>query len=431
MLKKTELKLLQYFLFSFILFSFLANNVFALENNTDLFLKINGQQKVIVPKEELATWIDTKYLLKYNLNYHSRIENVSYLINHKIIYNLLKTTRQNYSTQKFDLLLIKKKKIATYLENIGEKFNKKPVDATFAIDANNKVSAFSLSQDGSEINIEKSTQAIIDFLSKNKQKRVNNTISLFFETVAPSINSADADNLNITTLIGEGKSNFSGSTKSRIHNIEVASQRFNGLLIKSGEEFSFIKNLGPVDGEHGYKPELVIKNNLTTPEFGGGICQVSTTAFRAAIYSGLKITARRNHAYPVHYYNPQGFDATVYIPKPDLRFKNNTPGYILIQTHIDLEKKELVFDFYGTSDGRKTEIDGPHITSRGAGGAMKTIFTQKVFDKNGNLIIDDSFKSNYASPNKYPHPGQSTTFTKKPKDWSKSQWKKYKKEHHL
>ena len=162
---------------------------------------------------------------------------------------------------------------------------------------------------------------------------------------------------------------------------------------------------------------LVIKNNVTTPEFGGGICQVSTTVFRAAIFSGLKITARKNHAYPVHYYNPQGFDATVYIPRPDLKFINNTPGYILIQAHIDLEKKELTFDFYGTDDGRKTEVDGPHIISRGANGAMKTIFTQKVFDKNGSLFINDSFKSNYASPNKYPHPGQKTTFTKKPKNF--------------
>ncbi len=431
MSKKVKLIFFQCLLFSLILFISSTDMVLALENNTNLFLEINDQQKTSVPKEEFNSWTSTKYLLKYNPDHHSQIENISYCPTDKILCGLLKTVRQDYFTEKTNLLIIKKKNITTFLENLGEKFNKKSIDAVFTIDENGKVSTFSLGQDGSKINIKKSTQTIIDFLSKNKKEFNGNVLALTFDKVTPTIDSSNPDKFGIKTLIGEGKSNFSGSTKSRIHNIEVASNRFNGLLIKPGEEFSFVGNLGAVDGEHGYKPELVIKNNLTTPEFGGGICQVSTTTFRAAIYSGLKITARRNHAYPVHYYNPQGFDATVYIPKPDLKFINNTPGYILIQTSIDLEKKELTFRFYGTDDGRKVEMDGPHIISRGAGGAMKTIFTQKVTDKNGNTIIDDSFKSNYASPNKYPHPGQTTTFTKKPKDWSKSQWKKYKKEHGL
>jgi vancomycin resistance protein YoaR len=77
-------------------------------------------------------------------------------------------------------------------------------------------------------------------------------------------------------------------------------------------------------------PELVIKKEGTVPEFGGGLCQVSSTAFRAAMNGGLPITQRRNHAYAVQYYAPQGTDATIYPGVVDLKFINDTPGDILI-----------------------------------------------------------------------------------------------------
>jgi vancomycin resistance protein YoaR len=243
-------------------------------------------------------------------------------------------------------------------------------------------------------------------------------------TLKPEVTSTDLDKYGIKELLGEGTSNFRGSPKNRIHNIGVGAKKFNGVLIKPGEEFSFIKTLGPVDESTGYLPELVIKVDKTIPEYGGGMCQVSTTCFRAALNAGLKITARTNHAYPVQYYNPQGLDATVYIPKPDLMFVNDTSAYILIQTRI--EGTQLFFDFFGTSDGRQTKIIGPFVTERGEAGAMKTIVTQEVYEANGNLLRRQEFKSKYDSPDKYPHPGEEK-LTEKPKDWSNKEWKAYKK----
>ena len=120
-------------------------------------------------------------------------------------------------------------------------------------------------------------------------------------------------------------------------------------------------------------------------------------------------------------------DATVYVPRPDLRFINNTPAYILIQTKI--EGTELIFQFYGTDDGRKTEVIGPKIIERNSDGSLKATFTQKVADKNGDLIREDVFNSNYDSPNKYPHPGQ--VLSQKPAGWSDKEWSKYKKDNNL
>lgn len=312
--------------------------------------------------------------------------------------------------------------IRAHVEDLSRKVNRDPSEPKFKAE-NGVVTSFAEAQNGIELNIEKSSQLIYETLSKNTTTPIQK-IELPFETKKASTNYGDVNNLGISSLIGQGTSNFKGSPKNRVFNIKVATERFNGLLIKPGEEFSFVKNLGEVDAEHGYLPELVIKNNVTEPEFGGGICQVSSTAFRAAIYSGLKVTARRNHAYAVSYYNPAGMDSTIYIPNPDLRFVNNTPNYILIQTKI--VGTVLTFDFYGTDDGRKITVDGPYTTDRQPDGSLKAHFTQNVVDKDGKVVINDLFNSSYGSPYKYPHPG-GPILTTKPANWSNDEWKAYKK----
>lgn len=405
--------------------SLTANFALATFNDLENIILETPKEEITVSKEDFKKWIITEPSLNYTPAYSSEIEDINYCTSSKIICNLTKTERFKYTLKKLESQTLDKKNITLFLEDLSKKYDKEPVDATFTVE-NDKVSNFSLSQSGYHLQKEKSLQAIENFFF---QEQTSNKIKLSFETVEPNIKANDAEKLGVKTLIGEGKSNFTGSTLSRIHNIKVATARFDGLLIKPGEEFSFVKNLGEVDGEHGYKQELVIKKGVTEPEFGGGVCQVSTTAFRAAIYSGLEITARRNHAYAVHYYAPHGMDSTVYVPNPDLRFKNNTPGHILIKTELDVAKKSLIFKFYGTDDGRKTEVDGPHVLSRESNGAMKTVFNQKVTDANGNVFIDEDFKSSYNSPDDYPKPGE--LLTSKPKNWSDKEWKEYKKDNNL
>lgn len=379
-----------------------------------------------LPSDSLTQWVSHQPRLEINPRFVSEIENIRAC-------NLLEkpcaltiSLALSFHTHKNDRPTINSQSIASFVDDLARKVDKDPVDAKFKVE-NDRVVEFVSSQGGLKLDIAKSV-VLLEELAQKYASTVPQEpiqISLPFNKVDPAIQNASDNGLGIATLIGEGTSNFKGSPKNRIFNIRVATDRFNGVLIKPGEEFSFVNILGEVDGEHGYLPELVIKKDKTEPEFGGGICQVSTTTFRAAIYSGLKITARRNHAYPVSYYNPQGMDSTVYIPRPDLRFINNTPGYILIQTKI--EGTVLTFQFYGTSDNRKVEIDGPHITQRNPDGSMKATFTQKVLAADGTEIINDVFNSSYDSPNKYPHPGQEVKLTQKPKGWSDREWTAYKK----
>lgn len=372
----------------------------------------------------MEKWVAEKSELIYNPNYQSEIENNHFCQYKKsIICNLTFSLSKNSHIEKEVERLVNEEAVGNFIADLAKKFNTDFEDAKFAFDGA-RVSAFSLGKPGAKLDEEKSKVILVNYLNSNSKDA---SIDLPFTTMEPNISADSIDSMGITTLIGEGQSNFAGSPRNRIHNINVGAKRFNGVLIKPGEIFSFIKILGPVDESTGYLPELVIRPNETVPEFGGGMCQVSTTAFRAALKSGLEIIERTNHAYPVSYYNPQGMDATVYIPKPDLRFKNNTPGYILIQTKI--VGTQLYFDFYGTNDGRSVELQGPTVLEKNPDGSMKTTLTQIVKDKNGNVTLSDTFKSNYDSPNKYPHPGQEPIFTSKPDKWSEHEWKIYKKAH--
>ena len=223
---------------------------------------------------------------------------------------------------------------------------------------------------------------------------------VYFKEHRPSVFSAeDFKKLSFPDKLSRGESNFAGSPSNRVHNIKVAQQRYNGLVLLSNETFSFNQYLGDVDAKNGYLEELVIKENVTTPEYGGGICQVSTTAFRAAMEAGLRITTRRNHSYPVAYYGAPGYDATIYAPYTDLKFTNDTGHPVLIKTSI--AGSQLIFDVWGTSDGRQVRINGPFITGRKADGSVTAAVAQFV-TKNGTTIREQNFVSNYQSPDKFP-----------------------------
>lgn len=226
------------------------------------------------------------------------------------------------------------------------------------------------------------------------------SVPVSMKAYRPSIFSAsDFEKLKFPAQLAVGETNFAGSPRNRVHNIVVGTEKFNGIVIMPGEEFSFNAYLGEVDEANGYLPELVIKDNTTTPEFGGGICQVSTTAFRAAMQSGLEITYRRNHSYPVAYYGAPGYDATVYQPAPDFRFKNDMKTPVLLKTSIIGSR--VRFEVWGTSDGRVVKINGPFTTEKKPDGSLTAAIAQ-IVTRAGQTIREANFVSKYQSPDKFP-----------------------------
>lgn len=289
---------------------------------------------------------------------------------------------------------LSEEKIKDFLTQLLPVLNVPAENAKFAME-NGKATAFSFGNPGRELKINESTKKILDGIIKNGKQE----IELEFAEIEPTITTSSAENMGIITLLGKGNSNFAGSPQNRISNIKIGLSKIQGTLIKPGEEFSFNTTMGEIDEKNGFLPELVIKKDKLIPEIGGGICQVSTTLFRAAIYSGLEITERYPHAFPVSYYSPQGFDATVYSPRPDFKFINNTPAYILIQGKIS--GNTITFELYGTSDGRKVIVTKPEEYDKKEDGSMKARFERQIW-QNEKLIKKEIFNSVYKSPKLYP-----------------------------
>ncbi len=354
-------------------------------------------------------------------DFYLKYKNKSWVIEKNLIISALEFEPVKDFSGKEKILSVKinSEPFVDYLEKIQFEMNSQPQNAVFAVE-NNKLITESGGENGATLLIEASVRKIKqEILQKTKpslvssaenqseafnnnwnENKKNTDIELVVEETEPVINQKTITAKGIDTLLGRGESNFSGSPKNRRYNIAVGAAKFNNTLIAPDEEFSFNKILGEVDEKTGYLPDLVIKNDRTTPEYGGGLCQVSTTAFRAAIYSGLPITERRPHSYPVVYYNPQGMDATIYPPHPDLRFKNDTGGFILIQTKI--LKDKLIFNFFGKKTGRRIKIIGPNIYDKMPDGSMKAVFWREIYEGE-KLVKKEVFRSVYASPDKYPH----------------------------
>jgi vancomycin resistance protein YoaR len=180
-------------------------------------------------------------------------------------------------------------------------------------------------------------------------------------SIPPAVTAQDAPDVASFELVGEGKTSFAGSSAARITNIAVGAAQFDGLLIAPGETFSFNHYLGEVTAEKGYAESIIIWGTETRADVGGGLCQVSSTAFRAAFWAGVPIAERWPHTFRVSYYEPpKGMDATIYSPTVDLKWVNDTGEHILIRTQVDKSKKTLVFRFYGRNPGRTVEMEGPH-----------------------------------------------------------------------
>lgn len=255
-------------------------------------------------------------------------------------------------------------KIASLTANLANSYNKESQNAMFVFE-NGRVTTFKPALKGYKINQNETIPIINDSLNK-----LEATESAILETnipldeINPEITTDKVNDLGIKELIGRGFSTFRGSIASRIHNIKLASSKLNGVLIKPGQIFSFNDAVGDISSSTGFQQAYIIQNGRTILGDGGGVCQVSTTLFRAALNTGLPITERQAHAYRVAYYE-QGFgpglDATVFAPSVDLKFENDTSSYILIQTIFDPQNLSLAFELYGTSDGRKAYISIPKV----------------------------------------------------------------------
>lgn len=292
--------------------------------------------------------------------------------------------------------------IKDYVANLAHGIDQTPQNATLAMDASNQLQVIAPSRTGIEVD---QAKAVADISASLNKPATDRNISLSTKIVPAPVNEDNLASLGITQLISEGETYFPGSPADRLINVRAGAKRFNDVLLSPGEQFSFGKLLGDVGPETGYVPELVIDGNHEDYQYGGGLCQVSTTAFRAALLAGLPIDERVNHAFAISYYTwpygVPGVDATIYYPQVDFKFTNDTGHYILIQTIMN--GVDLKFDFYGTKT-KQGVIRGPQFVtgSNDATQPSHTVFYRDVEDLSGNVIKTDTFNTYYKSSTDFP-----------------------------
>ncbi len=261
--------------------------------------------------------------------------------------------------------------LVTYLKMLAREINQPARDARFHFDpSTGALTPIVTSQYGQTLDTEAAARQVEQRLvataprTQGLASPVNEatvrTVTLPVTTTKPAIAMEDAGKFGIKELVSQGVSNFKGSSPGRVQNVRTAAAQFDGIVVPPGATFSFVQYLGEVVEANGYDDAYVIFQDRTVLGPGGGVCQVSTTLFRAAFFGGFPIVERWAHAYRVGYYEPPvGLDATVFAPSVDMKFQNDTNAYLLIEPILDVKATTLKFNLYGTKPNRTVEMADP------------------------------------------------------------------------
>jgi vancomycin resistance protein YoaR len=249
-------------------------------------------------------------------------------------------------------------KWAAYLNQLAQEIERPVLNARFEVNPETgELAVLEPSQSGWKLDLDQA-MARVAALPTQPTSHVRLPVAV----TPPAVPMQEAQAMGFTHLVVEAPSYFKGSSEARIHNIRRAAMKFHGIVVPPGEVFSFNEYLGPVTADEGFEDSLIIAGDRTAVGIGGGVCQVSTTAFRAAFFGGYEIVERWAHGYRVSWYeiaSGPGMDATIYNPGVDFKFRNDTQHYLLIQTEVDEDSGTLTFRFYGTPTDREVTMDGP------------------------------------------------------------------------
>jgi vancomycin resistance protein YoaR len=255
---------------------------------------------------------------------------------------------------------------------VADTINVEPVNGRFRY-VDNQVKLVEKGTNGRQVNLEKSTDSIIDALMGG-----DGSAKLAIDTLKPEFSSSNANKIQLPDVLASASTYYGNSSDARRHNVERAVELQSGWLVAPGEVFSYYENIGKVDEASGFVTGLGIVSDgadgiTTAPVVGGGICQVSTTIFQSAFWAGLSIVERTAHPYWLLSYGQppsgmKGLDAMVDIVDDpaeslDLKFQNNTGNWIAVVMTADGEN--VTSQILGTNPGWtvKVEGDGPTISN--------------------------------------------------------------------
>ncbi|MBM7655416.1 VanW family protein [Neobacillus cucumis] len=263
------------------------------------------------------TWILGLLILSQPVNTHNQL-----LITNNG-HPISSIDRANFSINSSGLPIMNTEKLNQLMNQIDQKVSKTPKNAI--IDKNGNIIP---EQVGYRLNREFFTEKVFSYFFNNE----STNLEVPLQAVYPSVDSEILGTIR-SEKIGEYITTFNSKNRERNHNIYLAAKAINNFVLFPGETFSFNQVVGERTAGKGYLPATVIIKGELSEDFGGGICQVSSTLFNAIDNAGLTVIHRYSHSREVSYVPPRR-DATVSWNGPDLIFKNEYNQPILIQAKM-------------------------------------------------------------------------------------------------
>lgn len=275
-----------------------------------------------------------------------------------------------------------------YESFMKDKYNetlKNPVNAELSVEGSTV--NISQSQNGEKIDKGKLTD-----LTKQAITSGTSDVTLPVTLLKPERSTEDIQKMGIKEVIAEYSTPMAGRNGNQSFNVNKSANTLSGVIVAPDETFSFNGRVGVTDAAHGYKSAAVYSQGKVIQSAGGGVCQVSSTLYSAALRADLGIVSRSNHSMPVNYL-PLGQDAAVADYGPDLKFKNNTGNHIYIQAFSN--GGSITTRIFGTNTGKNVEVSSQVISRTND---KITAVTYKKVTQNGEVVSNGQIsKSVYKS----------------------------------
>ena len=196
----------------------------------------------------------------------------------------------------------------------------------------------------------------------------------------PEVTKASLEAVLFRDKLSSKTTSLYGSSANRVNNVAKAAESINGVIMMPGDSFSYNEVLGERTAANGYLPAGAYSGGKVVTEYGGGICQVSSTLYNCALLANLEITSRTNHYFFVDYL-PAGLDATVSWGGPEFVFVNDRDYPIRISAWVDNGTHTVTVEIWGT------DVDGSYVqmTVEALGG-LKYQSYRNVYSVDGALI---------------------------------------------
>ena len=276
------------------------------------------------------------------------------------------------------------------LAHVYADLNVKPVEASYDFDADGSV-IVTPSKDGRKVSEDKLLGAIGEGLFEGRREyEVPITVD------KPLYTTDELEAMKPTKLQGTYRTNFTATTdqgRTRVENLRIASNAVNGTFVAPGETFSMLEHIAGLDY---HETHVIIDGEETTAD-GGGLCQVTSTLYNAALYAGMEITERTPHHSQLPYIRP-GMDATVWYgdlattaDDLDMSFKNTTDGYILIQEYTS-DDGYIYANVYGVPDDVEVEMWSKPLYRHEDASEWVTYYTRT---EGGEVVYEDRWNTEY------------------------------------